>query len=173
MDIGDAQSERDLEDNEGEEQTKDAKTVTGQDTGNKEHNNNNSMSKPKVSGLTLESIRQTISVLAPPSNQANIHRVPTAFPRTSNSLEHPAKSKFIFDALMDLGVELHEGSLVGGSFPTLGKLKNYFTDLKTRHRSSGNRPDSSPIPPVDSDPEVAKLRHQALLDQRMTQRKKI
>ena len=59
-----------------------------------------------------------------------------------------------------------------GSFPTLGKLKYYFSDVKTHQRSAGNRLDLSPIPPVDSDPEVAKLRHQALLDQRMTQRNK-
>ena len=50
--------------------------------------------------------------LAPPSNQANIHRVPIAFPRTLNSLEHPVTRRFIFDALMDLGVELHKESLV-------------------------------------------------------------
>ena len=63
LDIGDAESEGDVEDNEGEEQTKDEKTVSGQNTGNKEHNNNDSKSKPKASGLTLESMRQTISVL--------------------------------------------------------------------------------------------------------------
>ena len=108
---------------------------------------------------------------------------------------------------MNLGLELHEGALVGatpmnhlakndtlepvtlsfdsketkekvlkaaekknrkgvGTFPTLGKLKYYFSDVRTRQRSAVNRSEASP--PVDSVPEVAKLRQQALLNKRMT-----
>ena len=218
LDEGDALSEGDVKDNEKAEPTKDAnykETTTGPSTTpGKKHNNNNSKPKPKLLGLTLASIRETISVLTPPSNQATIHRVPTAFPRTSNSLEHRATSKFIYDALMDLGIELHQVSLDDatpvsqravnntlelitlsfdsketkdkalkaaekkgkkgvGSFPTLGKLKYYFTETKERSRSSGNTLDSSPDPPVESNPEVAKLCRQAQLDQNLTQRNKI
>lgn len=78
LDIGDAESEGDVEDDEREEPPKDAKTAVDKNTENKEHNNNDNKPKPKASGLTLESMGQIISVPAPSSNQANIHRVPTA-----------------------------------------------------------------------------------------------
>ena len=42
-------------------------------------------------------------------------RALTTIPRPPNSLEHPGTSEIIFRSLMNLGIELHQGSLTGAT----------------------------------------------------------
>ena len=124
LDVGGAHSESETDDVANEIPKGVIEAADGEKHQNKENNNNENKSKSKPTCLTLESmgyIRNSTSV--PLSQRIILHGVPTSFPGSPNSLDHPATRRFIFEALQDLGVELHKGALIGAT-PKLQVAEN-------------------------------------------------